>query len=289
VSDAGRGPKPEKAHQGLLKVLRPSAEASEFVALLGWSVDWAGLNAALRQFKDYQRLGDINGDVKAALKNLGHLSPAAREDKRKELRSELIAQRRREWQSQRAQAWNLYELVKLYEKHRARIQSLAPDKRSGAVHELIAAYCNPDPDALAKLDASTAKHAAKRKARMKLEKSRRYMAMQLKYAGLQYGPRKPMQKMMFPKSAANPVRAAEQYYDTVCKDWEVARTAIPELESMAPKEAAAIVLPGSRLVRPDDGMWHSRKAPFIQSQAEHDVNHEDNEIRHWKREDENSN
>jgi len=53
--------------------------------------------------------------------------------------------------------------------------------------------------------------------------------------------------------------------------WSEAYKRAPELAKMDPKKARDIALPGSDLVKPDQTMWQSRKAAFIQSQAEFDI------------------
>jgi len=270
-----------QVHRGLLKTIQPSRDAAELAALLGRHFNWAELQAACRPSRHYS--ADINREVKEALKGHKGLFGPKREAKRIELRQAAIAERRHTRELLRIKAWDLHELSKLYERHRDRIQALPEEQRPEAAKELVAAYCNPNSAALLKLEGLTEAQIATRRAAIKVKRRNQFIAMELDHAGLKYM-RKPMTRMYFPKSAANPLRAIQDFAKDIGVLWQKAVRANPELARMGPKEAAKIVLAGTKFVRMDDEMWSSRWAPFIKSQDEFDKEdnnwkdrHEDNE------------
>jgi len=258
----------KRAHQGLLKTLRPSKEALELATLRGHQYDWPVLRRAAGQFKHYVDHREINRAVAAELKKHKKLFGPKREEKRRELRAAALAEKGREHNNRRTQAWDLHNLTNLYIRHRERIQSLPEKQRPAAAKELVAAYCSRDTSIMQRLEGATDAQIAKRKAQQAEKKKRQFIEMQLAEAGLKNASRRPMTKMWFPKSAADPIRAYNDYFRKVKAVWSTTTTISPQLKKLPPKEAAAIVLSGTALVRPDDEMWHSRKAAVIRSDYE---------------------
>jgi hypothetical protein len=113
---------------------------------------------------------------------------------------------------------------------------------------------------LQELEDALAKHKGVRQAEISAKRSAQYKAWQLKSAGLRSGPRKPMKRMLFPRSATNNERDMRRFYEKAKRRYEIAFKLQPELLELSEKERAEIVLSDSWLVRPDDEMWHSRKA-----------------------------
>jgi len=195
------------AHQGLVKTIRPSKEAAEFVALLGYHYDWPTLQLAFKRPQDYTRPDEIGRHVRSVLKDK-KLFGAKREAKYLELRRAMIIEKTREREATRKKAWNLHELVSEYARfHRVRILAIPEKDRQAAAKEIIAAFCNQDGTVLQRLRGLNEQQIAKRKAEVKNEK----IARELREAGLKGAYTKPMIEMQFPASAANALRTIEEY------------------------------------------------------------------------------
>jgi hypothetical protein len=234
------------------------------------------LREAQRPERDGLNAG-IRAEVKDRLSKLKLGSRAARRAKKKELDREVGAAKRRERETLRAQARDLYDLLKFYRKHRARIQALPAGQRPAAVKALIKAYCSSDPSALAALEGKAAGYAAKRRAEIDIKRRRQYVDMIAKESGVKRAGRRPYGRMQFPKSAADPIKACDDVYAEAKERWAAWETmcaASPELREMKPKEAADIALADTKLLRSDDEMWHSRKAAVVIADYEHNK-HED--------------
>lgn len=262
----------KRAHQGLVWVTKPAPEAVEFVSLMGWEtkVDWSALRKSIGQFKDYFRLADIKDEVEAGLRECGPLSGAELKAKRQELRNAARERKRGEWSRQRGYAAHLYKLVKLYQRHRDRILALPKAKQPAAVRELEAAYMSGDGAAMAKLEGRAAEYAAKQKTAFEIKRWRQFVGMITKEAGIKRAPRRPYKRMQFPKSAADPFKAFDGVYEEAKSAWRGALEVMPELRDMPAKEAAKFALHGTKLIRADEEMWHSRKAVPTASDYEPD-------------------
>lgn len=260
----GNGEASRQVHRGLIKTVRPSPEAAELSALLGRPYDWAALQAATKSFEDFANPAEINRQIRADLRQSKLYGPK-REAKFQELRTSALAEKRREWDRLRAIAWDLHHLTALYGRHRGRILGLPEADRPAAAKELVRAYLDPDPTALRKLEGLSEKQIARRRADIATKRRQRTIAFEMDRAGLKSAPRKPMTKMLFPRSAANPLRAIEEYRRDVREHWRRCTHRWPALKNMDPSVATAIVLSDTKFLRPDDQMWHSRKAACVGS------------------------
>lgn len=156
---------PGKAAQDVPAILKPSKPALELASVLGRSFAWVeSLRDGGSQFKCR---GVLSGDValKAeAIKSDRMLSPSSREDQLKELRHQAKLAAKKAHSVKRANALDWCATVRLYERHRERIQKLPPDEQRSAAKELIAARWSPDPQAMGRLDGKAGEQKAQRKA-----------------------------------------------------------------------------------------------------------------------------
>jgi hypothetical protein len=264
----GTGVRGKRAHQGILKTIRPSKEAAELAALLGRSYDWPALQDAFRPDRKYIPYAHINQVVKAELKKHKLFGPK-REAKRVEIREELISASRRQRERLRHQGWDPHHLVEEYVRHhRVRVQGLPVEHRPDAAKEMLSAYlhrfCASD-EPLQRLRGLSAAEVEKRKAEVAAKQRQQFIDMKMREAGLKSAPRRPMTKMLFPKSAADPIGAFEHYLKMFTSAHQTALAIDPGLAQLPAKEIAKIVLSNTPLVRPDDEMWHSKRAAFIRS------------------------